>query len=237
MPIKFSRVFSLTGIVLALASCSRDMTEGEIEYSQDILTRNLDFSQVSFVGWASEKAKAREAFELMAREDELADRFAGAESMAASLPGLFGADALTIGNKVFFDQFLWDFSTSIYEEDRWLMAHELVHVWQWQNRDRLGYSFSKIIAEHIEFGDEVYEYSLKSGKRFTEYRFEQQGQIVQCFAQLRFTHPNDPATERHRQVIRAEFPLDQVMDFVGEGRGETIRVRADGSLKKCKDRA
>lgn len=63
------------------------------------------------------------------------------------------------------------------------------------------------------------------------------GHIVQCFAQLRFTHPNNPATERHRLVIRAEFPLEQVMEFVGEGLSETVRVRAGGFLERCKNRA
>lgn len=77
-------------------------------------------------------------------------------------------------------------------------AHELTHVWQYQNVSR----WTTVIAgsEHIRFRN-PYGYSL-DGRPFNQYRFEQQGSIVQDY--YRYTHmPNISPyiIQRYEQVI------------------------------------
>jgi len=227
-------IFALvTFATFFLAACSREMTDGEKEYSSQILTRGINFDNVTFLGWLSEDQKKSEALEQIRKENEVISQYGSSDEVLTLIPSLFGADAIAIGNKIIFENYLMDFSTSIFDSDRWLMAHELVHVWQWQNRERLDYSFSKVVSEHIEYGDGVYDYVLISGKRFTEYRFEQQGSIVQCYAQLRQTMPNSPITKEHEKLIRSEFPLDEILKILGSDGDEFVRIRTQHNLDNC----
>lgn len=231
---------AMLAVLLSLPACSRLMTDGEISYNQAIFTEELSFGDVRFSG---QKARGmRRAQKQLAKEVEgmlaVSDEDENASRLVSALPSLFGAAAIAVGNTVYFDSEVYsdDFAKSLYDSDRWLMAHEVTHVWQWQNRTQTGYSFAKVVSEHLEFGDEVYEYTLVNGKRFSEYRFEQQGRIVQCFAMLQQLRPNDPLTLRHEKLIRAEFPLDSVLELVGSRSAGTIRVRNKIDQVECAGR-
>ncbi len=67
-----------------------------------------------------------------------------------------------------------------------LLAHEITHVWQYQNCIR-SYWWMKAGLEHLQFGKHTYEYELDESKRLDEYRFEQQAQIVQDYVIARET--------------------------------------------------
>ena len=223
--------------VLSLAACGRPMTEGEVSFSSEILTRQIDFDVVRFSGQEErgrQLAKRQLEADLKAQE-KMGERTEGTERLLSGLPALFGASAMVIGNTVFFDRSVYsaDFSASPIDGDRWLMAHELTHVWQWQNSDLTGYSFAKVVSEHIAFGNEVYLYKLTSGKAFTDYRFEQQGKIVECYAMLRQVHPNHPVTQRHERLIRAQFPIDAVLKYVGADDDEVAKVRDRSDYAAC----
>jgi len=221
-------------VLSALAACGRQMTDGEIAYSREIISEGLEFGHVRFSGQKAQgirRAERQLAQELI----ETPDGEANADRLVSGLPSLFGADAIAIGNTVYFDRAVYssDFSTSTFDSDRWLMAHEVTHVWQWQNRDVTGYTFAKVVSEHLEFGDGVYDYHLVDGKRFTEYRFEQQGAIVQCYAMLRQLRPNDPLTIRHERTIRSEFPLNALLELVGFNNDGVVRVREEIESDAC----
>lgn len=227
-------------IFLSLAACSRPMTDGEISYSREILSQGLDFGEVRFSGQEAQgiRLAERQLAQDVQKILEAPGNEENADRLMSSLPSLFGADAIVIGNTVFFDRDVYssDFSTSIIDSDRWLMAHEVTHVWQWQNREVTGYTFAKVVSEHLEFGDDVYEYSLIEGKSFTEYRFEQQGAIVQCYAMLRQIRPTDPLTVRHEQLIRSEFPLDAMLELIGSDNDGVVRVREEIDSRACDGR-
>ena len=93
------------------------------------------------------------------------------------------SDALTIRNTISYDEdsFQDDFSPIV--NDMALLCHELCHVWQHQN-PKIDYSYWNALGEHIEYGDEVYEYDLDTNNSLTDYRFEQQGKILQDYYPL-----------------------------------------------------
>ncbi|NPA45485.1 MAG: hypothetical protein GXO49_08120, partial [Chlorobi bacterium] len=66
-----------------------------------------------------------------------------------------------------------DFSKTT--SDMSLLVHEMCHVWQYQN---LNYRWYKAGVEHIKFGKATYLYDISEHKKLTDFRFEQQGEIM-----------------------------------------------------------
>jgi hypothetical protein len=86
--------------------------------------------------------------------------------------------AITIGYNVFFQYARPDYALDT--RDRALLAHEIMHVWQWQHRDISRYSLAKVVWEHIKCGPKkVYLYRSPPQRPFLTHRFEQQGAIVE----------------------------------------------------------
>ena len=231
------QIFLAITAAISVTACSRDMTDGEIAYGQQVFTRDLDFEVVRFSG-NERNAQRKATRQLESEAEQLAGtqpKDAGSEKLLSILPSLFGADAMAIANTVYYDSDVYspDFSKSAYDSDRWLMAHELTHVWQWQNRAKTGYSFTKVVSEHLKYGDAVYDYKLVNGKKFTEYRFEQQGEIVECYMKLRQLSPDSPLTIRHEKLIRAEFPLDSVVEIVGSPSSDEVSIRPEAKSETC----
>jgi len=90
--------------------------------------------------------------------------------------------AVTIDNTVSFSKDSYSLDFSLVESIGLLslLAHEVTHVWQYQNRVR-GYWWMKAALEHIRHRSQVYHYRLDRRKSLDEYRFEQQAQIVQDY--------------------------------------------------------
>lgn len=87
--------------------------------------------------------------------------------------------AVAIGNEISFPSNLYaaDFSVAS-TRARGLFLHEMVHVWQYNNR-----SYVPLLAglEHIYKGN-PYDYSIVAGKSFDDYGWEEQAQIIQdCY--------------------------------------------------------
>lgn len=113
-------------------------------------------------------------------------------------PILFKADAVTIDNLTSFRSEMYedDFSKSIYQDSVALLCHEMCHVWQWHNSIKINvehwpihgpYHWYLAMWEQIYFGSHVYDYLLDENKKFTEYRYEQMGKMIQDYAFAKLT--------------------------------------------------
>ncbi len=138
---------------------------------------------------------------------------------------LFSASAaFCLGNHIFFPRRCYRPDFSIAEPDvpassspgdkhdlAWLI-HECCHVWQFQAKVR-NYHWYKALLEHIAFGRAVYDYDIHQMDCLADYRFEQQGQIVQDYAWSFLEnggHPGGTRAERYRTVMRRSLPLANV---------------------------
>jgi hypothetical protein len=93
----------------------------------------------------------------------------------------------------------------------WLI-HECCHVWQFQAEVRR-YRWYKALLEHVEYGPTVYSYDLDEKDCLTDYRFEQQGQILQDYAWLYLQegrHPGGAQADRYRAVLGCLLPTMDV---------------------------
>ena len=100
-----------------------------------------------------------------------------------------------------------------------LLAHEVTHVWQHQHKDLTGYSPLKALLEHQRY-DNPYAYKLEDGKRFLQYRYEQQGKMVQDFVWLELTHQRTDTYYKLKALIDEVFPIQSVFQFISSQRGE-----------------
>jgi hypothetical protein len=134
------------------------------------------------------------------------------------VPGEF---AVCIDNRVFFPRCRYredfgierpDDPASSSDGDKmdlaWLV-HECCHAWQFQAK--VGrYRWYKALLEHIQYGAAVYDYDINEKDCLTDYRFEQQGQIVQDYAWLYLRaghHPGGALADRYRMVIACSLPV------------------------------
>ncbi|WP_317133902.1 hypothetical protein [Tropicibacter oceani] len=101
-----------------------------------------------------------------------------------------------------------------------LLAHESVHVWQWQNRDRTGYTPLKALSEHTASAD-PYLFDPDKTADFLSYGYEQQGSIVEEYVCCRLLDPAAPRTARLRAMIAQHMPVDGLDRVLGQG---TVRL-------------
>jgi hypothetical protein len=105
--------------------------------------------------------------------------------------------AITIGHNIFFVEYEPDYSLLL--NDLALLAHENIHVWQWEHYRLSHYTLAKVLWEHIHCGSHVYDYKITPGKKFLSYRYEQQGQMIQDYVTYKCT--GDPRATALANVI------------------------------------
>ncbi len=97
--------------------------------------------------------------------------------------------------------------------DAMLLAHEMVHTWQWQNRDLTGYHPLLAAFEHVGSAD-PYLFDLETATDFLDYGYEQQGSIMEEYVCCRTLAPDAPRTHRLHAMLSEYFalsPLDEPM--------------------------
>ncbi len=88
--------------------------------------------------------------------------------------------------------------------DAMLFAHELVHVWQWQNRAQTGYHPLKAMFEHVWIAD-PYLFDTNTETRFLDFGYEQQGSIMEEYVCCRVLAPDAPRTQRLHDLLSQVF--------------------------------
>jgi hypothetical protein len=103
-------------------------------------------------------------------------------------------------------------------------AHEMTHVWQWQNRDVTGYHPFRAFAEHRSTTD-PYLLDGDSRQRFLDYGYEQQASLVEEYVCCRALDPDGARTRRLERLLGQSMPLAPRLDRLD---GLAIRVPWDG---------
>lgn len=204
------RALMLTALLMLVAACGRPMTENEIAFARAIHGDDVNPARVRFhdgliAGSFTYQRPVRPRLTCMER---IFPPSRG-ETVTVS-PG-----AAVAFNRVFYrrdlyrDDFMANFPEQIDLLDATLMAHEMVHVWQWQNRKRTGYHPLKGAGEHAGNPD-PYLFDIETEARFLDYGYEQQGAIVEEYVCCRLLDPDAPRTGRLRAMIGAEMPIDRL---------------------------
>ncbi|QQA44380.1 hypothetical protein [Pelagovum pacificum] len=87
-------------------------------------------------------------------------------------------------------------------------AHELTHVWQWQNREQTGYTLYGVASEHAMV-DDPYLFDSDALPRFADYGYEQQGALVEEYVCCQALAPEASRTQRLRALLSQEMPIGE----------------------------
>jgi len=195
----------LLALLLLLPACGRPLSDGETRFARDTLGPTLDTSRVrvhrsALVGLVPLSRPARPA---VACRERIRPPERGIVTGRIAAMVLF--NRIVMANPLYLDDFLSDYPRSMQLEDAMLLAHELTHAWQWQNRKTTGYHPLRAATEHLPATD-PYLFELENNARFEEYPFEQQASLVEEFVCCRALDPHGARTDRLHALLSPHFP-------------------------------
>ncbi|MEO0370802.1 MAG: hypothetical protein AAF231_05025 [Pseudomonadota bacterium] len=193
--------------LIALTACARPLTPEEKSFAKQIHGPTIDVTRIrvrngALVGETTFKRQKRPR--LACRERILPER---EEEVVTVSPA-----ALVLYNEVFYARdwyepnFLPEYPQAMSLFHVMLFAHEITHVWQWQNRAVTNYTPIKSASEHTR-SDDPYLFDLNTSARFLDYGYEQQASIVEEYVCCKALDPAAPRTERLAKLLRGAFPL------------------------------
>ncbi|UMA65489.1 hypothetical protein LVO79_03235 [Roseivivax marinus] len=199
--------------MLFAASCGRPLTENEARFADalqgdEVNPARVRFHDGHFAGSITYSRPKRPRLTCQERiwppaiDDEI-----------TVSPG-----ATTFFNRVLYredlyrDDFLEGFPDQVDLVSVMLFAHEMTHVWQWQNRKRTRYHPLRAALEHTRSADPYLFEPDEGTADFLAHGYEQQGAIVEEFVCCRLLDPEAPRTDRLRRMISAEMDISRLDD-------------------------
>ncbi len=204
--------------LLALSACARPLSPTETLVAKSLFGDTLDTSRVTVTAGvgalplpqARTTAAGPAMAEARAAPDDLCVR------KRSTRRHWTWPAAFVLREDVFFsyDFYLADtfrgFPESVPYPTALIMAHELVHVWQWQNRARTGYTVQGSAGETVENVD-PYWFVADRDAEFLTYGYEQQGAIVQDFVCYALFDAEDPKLDEIAALLRPVLPVDDFL--------------------------
>jgi len=210
--------------LFALAACARPLSPTETMVAKSLFGVTLDTQAVTVtagIGALPLPRPARAAAPAMTEARE------APEDICVRKPSTrrywTWPAAFVLGNTVFFsyDYYLADsfagFPESVPYPSSLVMAHELVHVWQWQNRARTGYTIRGSAGETVAQVD-PYWFTADPKAEFLTYGYEQQGAILQDFTCYALFDSRDPKRDELAAILRPVLPVDDFLAMLDAAR-------------------
>jgi hypothetical protein len=194
-------------LLLVVAACGRPLTGNERAFLSDIHGNTLDLDAVRLHDGAPTRAvtfRRKPRPRVACRERILPPP---TQEIITTKPA-----AVAFYNTIFFDRdwyiddYLEEYPTQVTLIAAMLFAHELTHIWQWQNRALTGYSPLRAASEH-QFSSDPYLFEVGGARRFLDFGYEQQASIVEEFVCCRALAPQAPRTQRLHALISQVMPV------------------------------
>ncbi|WP_420557156.1 hypothetical protein [Roseovarius sp.] len=195
-----------------LISCGRPLTETEAAFTTQILGSSIDTGRIRLVEGAliGKTTYTRKKRPRIACRERIFPPQAEETKEVTVSPAAF-----VLFSKVFYSRdwylkdYLPDYDERFYLVEAMLFAHEMTHVWQWQNRRQTGYSPLKALREH-QVSDDPYLFDVGTDTRFLDYGYEQQASIVEEYVCCATLDPKAPRTARLKELLEGAFPLGKL---------------------------
>ena len=195
---------------LLLLSCGRPLTPAEKSFAKQMHGDTINVSRIRFNNGAliGETTYLRQKRPRLACRERILPE-PRTEKVTVS-PAAF-----VFNNNVFFARdwyqrdYLPEYPEKIDLVSAMLFAHEIVHVWQWQNRAKTGYSPLRSAAEHSR-SDDPYLFDITTNANFLDYGYEQQASIVEEYICCATLDPDAPRTKRIANMLRGAFPMSRL---------------------------
>jgi len=193
-------------ILLLLSACARPLTPAERSFAATIHGDTIDtapirISKGALIGNVIRTRPPRPA--LTCRE-RIRSPEIGEIRISTAAFVLF--NRMFAAERVYRDDYLPGYPERMSLARGMFIAHELTHVWQWQNRAVTGYHPLRAAAEHSPGGD-PYLFEIGDERGFLDFGYEQQGGIVEEFVCCRALDPGGERTSRLHALLQPHFPM------------------------------
>ena len=196
--------------LFVLAACGRPLTPAEKSFATQIHGSSIDVSRIRFSNGAligKTTIKRQKRPRLTCRERILPEPTSDTVTVSPA--------AFVLYNDVFFARewyapnYLPGYPDKMSLVHAMLFAHEITHVWQWQNRNRTGYTPLRSASEHSG-GADPYLFDINTSTRFLDYGYEQQASIVEEYVCCAALDPEAPRTKRLEGMLKGAFPMSRL---------------------------
>ncbi len=197
--------------LIALAACSRPLTPNEAAFARDLFGDQINLKRARiahFPGYVPPpRPLPEEATVLVGTERAcVRERVPIGEREPPS--------AFALWNLMQFDATLYANDLALQYPERvrfpttFLLAHELTHVWQWQNRAESGYSPFWGIWEALSLTDPYFS-DREDAPEFLAFGFEQQAAMITDFVCFTASNPDHPRRQELRELLLPVLPVDR----------------------------
>lgn len=200
-----------------LAACARPLTSSEVEVAHALFGSSLDTSKVTVSNNLGllpppEPRPAREADAATPTKapQGLCDRKRSTTRHYTSPAAFVLWDGIFVHEPYYSADAFRGFPDYAPYPSSVLMAHELVHVWQWQNRAITGYSPLVSAGESVEHID-PYWFKIDPQAEFLTFGYEQQAAMVQDFVCYALFDSTSPRLNELARVLRPVLPVDNFL--------------------------
>ena len=203
-------VFVYLALILVLSSCGRPLTDNEISFAAQIHGHELDTIKVRLVDGApvrSYSIKTPKRPRVTCQERLFPAPTKDIVTAAPTAVALF--NRILLNPDFYAPDYTPEYPEKLHLSQAMFLAHELTHVWQWQNRTKTGYHPFKAAREHQTMED-PYLFNPDDTRNFLEFGYEQQGAIVEEYICCAALDAQAPRTERLYQMIRDVMPLQRL---------------------------
>lgn len=198
------------GAAVMLSACGRPLAPGEVAFAQEIFGPSLDplAVRVARVPLADRAPQPRRAEDTAAAPAPPVDPCGRPEPRQRLGPpvAFVSFNRINLAPTLYDEDIMAAWPGAVSVRSTLIFGHELVHVWQWQNRAITGFNPLSAAAESAVNRD-PYFYELDVARPFTEYGYEQQASILQDYLCYGFFDPDAPRREELREILAPVFPL------------------------------
>lgn len=196
-------------LVLALAACTRPLAEGEVRFAEALYGDALDVEEVRVAQGIGAVPPARSARPFEVDLDGFSCDRGGEPTPVKGPPAAFVVrNRIHLNGDFYAADTLLGWPETSRPIQSILMAHELAHVWQWQNRDVSGYAPLRAASESLRAAD-PYFYRSTRDRDFGSFGFEQQAALIEDYVCYTLLEPSAPRRSELRAVIAPVLPLDR----------------------------
>lgn len=203
-------MFRMLLLCLSLAACGRPLTQAERDFAATVQGPGLAADRVRvtrapFLGRLTQTRPPRP--QLACRERIWPPETGPVVTTSTAAFVLF--DRIFVADRLWREDYLAPYPDRLPLVQAMLLAHELTHVWQWQNRAQTGYTPLRSASEHSR-SDDPYLFDIATSADFLDYGFEQQASIVEEYVCCATLDPEAPRTKRMASMLRGAFPMGKL---------------------------
>ncbi|MCK8464216.1 hypothetical protein MUY35_10175 [Aliiroseovarius sp. S1339] len=210
-------VIILAAAVATMSGCARKLSTTEVELSRIVFGESLDTDKVRVRAGIGvlplpkadpipADAPKRDARKL---PKGVCDRVPQLDRKIEFPAGFVLWNQVFLKRNLYRDDMFEGWPESLPIPHALLMMHELVHVWQWQNRDRTGYTPGQSGAESLRKGDPYYWPGREAGA-YLSYGFEAQAAMVEDYMCMTLFDPTNPRRADLATLISPVLPVNRL---------------------------